>query len=95
MSPLPRDSTASPSMLRSHGVAAIVAATRSLVLHYGSWREAFAVFQAALFRRDGPPAVTARQERLRGGVDDLVLDYIQYTTNISSRRGWTRPLRLR
>ena len=72
---------------------AVVTASRSLVLHYGSWREAFAVFQAALFRRDGPPAATARQERLRGVVDDLVLDCIQYTTEhfVSTRMDSPAP----
>ena len=51
-----------------------------ITAHYSDWREAFAVFQAEIFRRRGPLADPQTQEKLRGVLDDEMLNYIQETT---------------
>ena len=69
---------------------------RVLTAHYSDWRAAFAAFQSRIFNVRGTLACIHRQEKMRGRVDDPLLDYIKYTTEhfVSTRIDGSAPTSL-
>ena len=69
---------------------------RVLTAHYSDWRAAFAAFQPRIFNVRGTLACIHRQEKMRGIVDDPLLDYIKYTTEhfVSTRIDGSAPTSL-